>query len=201
MNYTVESTVKIGTNVTIQPYAVIKGNSVIGDNSVIGSGSYIEDSVIGDNTTIKHSYIVNSKVGNDCTVGPFAHLRNNSIVQDNCRVGNFVEIKNSTLGQHSKASHLAYIGDALIGKGCNIGCGVIFVNFDGKHKHMSTVGNNSFIGCNSNIIAPVNIGNNCFVACGTNVNVDIESNAFAIGRSELIVKQDYAKKYIDIDIN
>ena len=196
MDYVLDSTVKVGKNVTIEPFAVVKGNSVLGDGCVIGSFSYIEDSTVGENTVVKSSRICNSRVGANCTVGPNAHLRENAVVGDNCRVGNFVEIKNSTLCDGVKASHLSYVGDATVGKNTNIGCGVIFVNFDGKEKHRTEVGDDCFIGCNSNLVAPLTIGEGCFVACGTTVDKDMPAGAFSIGRSYLTIKEGKAKKYI-----
>ena len=196
MQYILEPTVKVGNNVTIEPFAVVKGNTVLGDGCVVGSFSYIVDATIGANTIVKSSRIVQSNVGQNCTIGPNAHLRDNAIVQNNCRVGNFVEIKNSTLQSGVKASHLAYIGDAFVGQNTNIGCGVIFVNYDGKHKHKTTVGKNCFVGCNTNLVAPVTIGDNCFVACGTTVDKDIPSGTFGIGRSYLVLKEGRAQNYL-----
>lgn len=196
MDYILESSVQVGTNVTIEPFAVVKGNSILRDGCVIGSFSYVENSEIGENTVVKASRIVDSFVGANCSIGPNAHLRNTAYVYDNCRVGNFVEIKNSTLHRGVKASHLAYIGDACVGEDTNIGCGVIFVNYDGKTKHRTTVGKNCFIGCNANLVAPLNIGDNCFIACGTTVDKNIPCGAFSIGRSYLTVKEGKAKKYL-----
>lgn len=194
--YYLENTVVVGKNVEIQPFAVVKGNTVLHDNCVVGSFSFLENAEIGENTVVKASRICDSTVGSNCTVGPNAHLRNNARVKDNCRVGNFVEIKNSVLEQGVKASHLAYIGDATVGKNTNVGCGVIFVNYDGKTKHKTSVGENCFIGCNANLVAPLKIGNNCFVACGTTVDKDIPDGAFSIGRSYLTVKEGRAEKYL-----
>ncbi len=196
MDYILDSTVKVGRNVTIEPFAVVKGNTVLGDGCVVGSFSYLVDATVGQNTVIKSSRIVASTVGANCTVGPNAHLRDNSVVGDGCRVGNFVEIKNSTLESGVKASHLAYVGDAFVGADTNIGCGVIFVNYDGKHKHRTTVGKNCFIGCNTNLVAPVTVGDNCFVACGTTVDKDIPNGTFGIGRSYLVLKEGRAIHYL-----
>ncbi len=196
MNYLLEDSVKVGNNVTIEPFAVIKGNTVLGDGCVIGSFSYLCDAVVGKNTVVKSSRICNSQVGQNCTVGPNAHLRDNSIVGNNCRVGNFVEIKNSTLSNGVKASHLAYVGDAYVGEKTNIGCGVIFVNYDGKLKHKTTVGKNCFIGCNTNLVAPLTVGDNCFIACGTTVDKDIPGGTFGIGRSYLVLKEGRAIHYL-----
>ena len=194
--YILDTTVKVGNNVTIEPFAVVKGNSVLSDGCVIGSFSYIENSTIGANTVVKSSRICDSVVGANCTVGPNAHLREHAVVHDNCRVGNFVEIKKSTLNEGVKASHLSYIGDATVGKNTNIGCGVIFVNYDGKEKHHTEVGDDCFIGCNANLVAPVTIGKECFVACGTTVDKDMPDGAFSIGRSYLTIKEGKAKKYL-----
>lgn len=196
MQYYIEDSVIVGADVVIEPFVVIRGNSVIGDNVVIGSGSVIIDSVIASHTAIKNSYIANSRIDSGCSIGPYAHIRNNSVIGQQCRIGNYVEIKNSTLGTATKASHLSYIGDCVIGEQCNIGCGAIFVNYDGKHKHISRLGDRVFVGCNSNIISPVNIGNRVYIACGSTVNEDLEDNSFVIGRSHLTVKQDYSAKYI-----
>lgn len=194
--YFLDETVKVGKNVTLEPFCVVRGNSVLGDNCVVGSFCYIENSIIGKNSKVKSSRICDSSVGDDCTVGPNAHLRDGATIGDNCRIGDFVEVKNSTLGTGIKAAHLAYIGDAQVGDGTNIGCGVIFVNFDGKTKFRTTVGRNCFIGCNSNLVAPLNIGDNVYVACGTTVDKNVPEGAFGIGRSYLTVKEGKAEKYL-----
>ena len=195
-DYVLDDSVKVGSNVTIEPFAVIKGNTVLSDGCVVGSFSYIENSTIGRNTVVKSSRITDSVVGDDCVVGPNAHLRNNAYVGNNCRIGNFVEIKNSHLHDNVKAAHLSYIGDAEVGARTNIGCGVVFVNYDGRTKHHTCVGDDCFIGCNANLVAPVNIGCNCFVACGTTVDKDMPSGAFSIGRSYLTIKEGRAHKYL-----
>lgn len=192
----VENSVVIGKNAIIQPFCVILGNSVIGENAVIGSFSYLENAVVGENSTVISSRIVNSQIGKKCTVGPFSHLRNETVVDDECRIGNFVEIKKSHIGNKTKSSHLTYIGDADVGENTNIGCGVIFVNYDGKVKHKTEVGNNCFIGCNSNLVAPLIIDDGCFVACGTTVTDNLSKDDFVIGRAKMTVKPNRAKKYL-----
>ena len=167
---------KIGKNV------LIVGECEIGKNVKIVGDCYIENSKIGDNCEIKSSYILSSSVGQNTTVGPYAHVKQNSTIGANCRIGNFVEIKNSTLGNKTKCAHLTYVGDATIGDGVNLGCGVVFANYDGKKKHRTTVGNDVFIGCNCNIIAPIEIGNNCYIAAGTTVSKNLPENSFSIGR-------------------
>ncbi len=194
--YYLEDTVTVGDNVTIEPFAVIKGDTILRDGCTVGSFSYLVNADIGANAVVRASHVINSQVGENTTVGPYAHLWDGATVGDNCRVGNFVEIKKSELHTGVKTSHLAYIGDAEIGERTNVGCGVIFVNYDGKTKHRSTVGSDCFIGCNSNLIAPVNVGDNSYVACDTTVTEDVPAGAFAIGRSKTTIKKDYAKKYL-----
>ncbi len=196
--YILDNTVVVGKDVVIEPFAVVKGNTVLHDGCVIGSFSYVENSEIGENTVVKSSRITDSVVGANCTVGPNAHLRDGATIGNNCRIGNFVEVKKSVLGDFVKASHLAYVGDATVGKHTNIGCGVIFVNYDGINKHHTTVGENCFIGCNANLVAPLTIGNGCFVACGTTVDKDVPDGAFSIGRSYLVVKEGRAEKYLKL---
>lgn len=195
-NYYLDDTVKIGDNVTIEPFAVVLGNTVLRDGCTVGSFSYLLNADVGENAVVNSSRIVNGKVGANSTVGPYAHLRDGAVVGENCRVGNFVEIKKSDLHNGVKASHLSYIGDAEVGEKTNVGCGVIFVNYDGKTKHKTKVGKNCFIGCNSNLVAPVNIGEDCFIACDTTVTSDVPQGAFVVGRSKMIVKENAAEKYL-----
>ena len=157
-NYYIDDTVQVGEGTFIGPGCVIKGNTVIGKNCVLDQNCRIEDSIIGDNVKIMSSYILKSEVGDETEVGPFAYMRPGSKVGKNCKVGDFVEVKNAVLGDNTKASHLTYIGDADLGRGINLGCGVVFVNYDGTNKHRSTVEDNAFIGCNSNIVSPVHVG-------------------------------------------
>ncbi|MCM1533301.1 MAG: hypothetical protein NC099_01460 [Corallococcus sp.] len=194
--YYIDDGVTVGDNVTIEPFAVIKGNTILRDGCVVGSFSYLENAEIGANTVVKASRITDSSVGADCSVGPNAHVRERAIIGNNCRIGNFVEIKKSVLGDNVKASHLSYVGDAFVGPNTNIGCGVIFVNYDGTTKHKTTVGKNCFIGCNSNLVAPLYVGDDCFIACGTTVDKDVPDGSFGIGRSYLTVKEGKAKKYL-----
>ncbi len=186
----------IGANVIIYENNRIEGDSVIGDNVTIYPNSFIDSSVIGKGTKIYSSFIEKAKVGSCCLIGPYAHLRAGSDISDFVKIGNFCEIKNSEIGRHTKISHLAYVGDAKVGKNCNIGCGVIFVNFNGKIKSKTIVEDDSFIGSNVNLISPVKIGNGAYICAGTTVDKDIESNEFVIGRVRAEIKKDRAKKYL-----
>jgi len=191
----IDKSVKIGKNVVIHSNNVIKGNTVIEDNVILKENNYICDSIIGDGSIIEYSHISGAKVGREALIGPFSRIRPNTIIGDKCKIGNFVEIKNSTIGSSTKASHLAYIGDSNIGENCNIGCGVIFVNYNGKEKKRSIVGDNCFIGSNVNVIAPVKIANDSYVCAGTTITIDTNPFDFVIGRVRETVKPNYSKKY------
>lgn len=191
----IDSTVKFGKNVVIQPNNIIKGSTFIGDNTILMPGNYIVDCTIDDNCIIDHSYMESSTISSHTNIGPFSRLRPSSKIGSHCKIGNFVEIKNSIIGDGSKASHLAYIGDADIGKDCNIGCGAIFVNYNGKSKSRSVVGNNCFVGSNVNVVAPVNIADDSYICAGTTITVDTEPFDFVIGRTRETIKKEYAKKY------
>lgn len=170
--------------------------SVIGENAEICGDSVIENSVIGAETVIKSSRVLHSVVKKGCTVGPFSMLRAGSSVGDGCRIGDFVEIKNSSLGEGCKAAHLAYIGDATLGKKVNVGCGVVFANYNGKIKQRSSVGDGCFLGSNCNLIAPVTLGDGVFLAAGTTLTRDLSSSDFCIGRCRERVKEGGAEKYL-----
>ncbi|PWM64120.1 MAG: UDP-N-acetylglucosamine diphosphorylase [Eubacteriales Family XIII. Incertae Sedis bacterium] len=174
----------IGAGTVIYPCVVIEGKSVIGKDCVIGQNSKIKDSKIGDGTDIMSSVITESAVGERTHIGPFAYLRPGSKIGNDCKVGDFVEIKNSSFGDGTKASHLAYIGDSDVGAGVNIGCGVVFVNYDGRDKHRSNVGDGAFIGCNTNLVSPVNVEEKAYIAAGSTITQDVPSGALAIAREK-----------------
>ena len=179
----IDEGVKIGKGTTIYPCVVIEGDVTIGEDCVIGQNTRIKDSVIGNGTTIQSSVILESKVGNETTVGPFAYLRPNSDIGNKCRVGDFVEIKNSKLADGAKASHLTYVGDSDVGEKVNLGCGVVFVNYDGSKKYRSVVEDGAFIGCNVNLISPVHVGKGAYVAAGSTITEDVPDGALYVARS------------------
>ena len=180
----IDEGVKIGGGTTIYPGVILEGKVEIGENCTIRQGTRIKDSVIGNNTEIESSVIKESRVGSYTTVGPFAYLRPNSTIGDHCKVGDFVEVKNSSMADGSKASHLSYIGDSDVGKDVNIGCGVVFVNYDGLNKHRSVVGDGAFIGCNSNLISPINIEAGSYVAAGSTITRNVPSGALYVARAK-----------------
>jgi len=185
--------VKIGKGTVIYGDQHIRGNTVIGQNCKLESGNIIENAIIGNEVRIIKSVLTDCRIGTKTTVGPFAHVHTNSKIEREARIGNFVEIKNATTGVNTKMAHLAYIGDVDIGDQCNIGCGSIFVNYDGKNKHRSTIGDSVFIGSNSNVIAPVKIEDNAYIAAGSTVTVDLPRNCMCIARAHETIKENRSK--------
>lgn len=183
----------ISPKATILFNTIILGNSVVEDGAVIGPNTVIINSKVLKDAQVISSYVVNSIIGEKSMVGPFSHIRENTTVGKECRIGNFVEIKKSKLGDKTKASHLAYIGDSEIGVNCNFGCGSITVNYDGVNKHKTVIGDDVFIGCNTNLVAPVTIHNKSFTACGSTITADVPENTLAIARSRQLNKIDYYK--------
>ena len=186
--------VKIGENVIIYENNRIEGETIIGDNVTIFPNNFISGSIIGKGSKLYSSVIENSEVGACASIGPFAHLRTGSKIGDHVRIGNFCEIKNSEIGKYTKVSHLAYVGDAVVGKNCNIGCGAIFVNYNGKVKQKVVVEDKVFIGSNANIIAPVTIGEGAYICAGTTISEDVAAGDFVIGRCRAEVKPGRANK-------
>ena len=176
--------VEIGQDTIIYPGNVLEGNTVIGKNCILYPNSRINNSIIGEDVEIQSSVILESEVGNNTTVGPFAYIRPQSIIGKNVRVGDFVEIKKSKIGDNTKVSHLTYIGDAEVGEGCNFGCGTVTVNYDGKNKNKTIIGNNSFIGCNTNLISPVTVEDNTYIAAGSTITNDVKSGELAVARAK-----------------
>lgn len=185
---------KIGRDTIIYPGTILFGENVIGEDCKIGPNTEFNNVKIGNNVNVKHSVLTDSIVGNNTNIGPFAHFRNHAIIGDNVKIGNFVEIKNSQFGNNSNAAHLSYIGDAEVGNKVNMGCGTITVNYDGNKKSKTIIKDNVFVGCNSNLIAPVTIGENAYVAAGSTVNRDVPRDALAIARQKQENKEGYSKK-------
>lgn len=202
---TIESpkTVRITSNVKIEPGVTIKqntnisGKSIIKKGSTIGPNTTIKNSTINKNVRVENSVIVNSKVDDKCYIGPYAYIRDNSFIGENVRIGNFTEIKNSTVGKDTRASHHTYIGDAEVGERVNFGCGSIIVNYDGKEKHQTIIGNDVFIGCNVNLIAPIKIDDNVIIAAGSTITEDVTKGSLAIARKKQEVKKDFFYKYFE----
>lgn len=175
--------VEILNDTIIYPNNNIEGNTKIGKGVVIYPNSRISNSVIGNEVEIQSSVILDSTIGEKTTVGPFAYIRPESIIGSKARIGDFVEIKKSTIGDNTKVSHLTYIGDAEVGENCNFGCGTVVVNYDGKKKNKTEIGNNSFIGCNTNLVSPVKVYDNTYIAAGSTITDDVHEGELAIARA------------------
>lgn len=190
----IDAGVKIGAETVIEPGVYLKGQTVIGSECLITAGSEIVDSKIGDHVIVKSSCIEESVVHNHVDIGPFAHLRPKAEIKETAHIGNFVEVKNAKVGEGTKVGHLTYVGDATLGKEINVGCGVVFVNYDGKNKHHTNVGDNAFIGSASNLVAPITVGDGAFIAAGSTINQDVPKDAMGIARARQVNKENYAKK-------
>jgi len=195
LNTYIDDDVEIEAGVILHPGTILSGKCHIGKGAVIGPYTQMNNTVIGSRTVVRNSVVESARVGEDCQVGPFAYLREGTVIGDKCRVGNFVEIKNSIIGDGSKAAHLTYIGDAQVGDGVNFGCGVVTVNYDGVNKHRTLVGDKAFIGSNVNLVAPVSIGDGAYVAAGSTIIKDVPADALAISRvREQTIKESWASK-------
>lgn len=196
-NILIENPNLIEDGAILENSIIIKGNTQVEAEARVGSFSILNNATIKSNAQIQSSQIENSIIGKNSTVGPFARIRQNCVVGQNNRIGNFVELKNATTGNGCKMAHLAYVGDAVMGNNCNIGCGVVFCNYNGKIKQQCTLGNNVFVGSNVNLIAPVKIGNNAYIAAGSTINKNVEDDCFAIARHRQETKTDFKNPYVE----
>ncbi|AKA71347.1 bifunctional UDP-N-acetylglucosamine diphosphorylase/glucosamine-1-phosphate N-acetyltransferase GlmU [Clostridium scatologenes] len=175
--------VQIGNDTIIYPGNVLQGKTIVKEECILYSNSRIEDSIIEKGVTIQSSVILESKVGENTTVGPFAYIRPLTVIGKSARIGDFVEIKKSTIGDNTKVSHLTYIGDAEVGSGCNFGCGTVVVNYDGTAKYKTIIGDNAFIGCNTNLVSPVTVKDNSYIAAGSTITKEVPEGALAVARA------------------
>jgi bifunctional UDP-N-acetylglucosamine pyrophosphorylase/glucosamine-1-phosphate N-acetyltransferase len=189
----IDAQVSIGPDTVVEPYVQLLGATNIGSESRIRSYSVIQNSQLGDNVTVRNGCILDgATVANGAILGPYAHLRPESKIGENAHVGNFVETKKVTLGKGSKANHLNYLGDAVIGDGVNVGAGAITCNYDGVHKHLTTIGDGVFVGSDSTLVAPVTIGAGAYIAAGSCITEDVPPGALALGRSRQVTKPGWA---------
>ena len=180
----IDSAVTIGPDTVIEPYVQLLGATHIGSDSRIRSYSVIQNCTIGNNVTVLNGCVFDdSDIADNAILGPYSRLRPESHIGEGAHIGNFVETKKTTIGKGSKASHLSYLGDAIIGAGVNIGAGTITCNYDGVHKHRTTIGDGAFIGSDSNLVAPINIGAGSYIAAGSSITEDVPDGALALGRS------------------
>ena len=191
----VRGAVSVGKDCHIDVNVILDGNIVLGNNVFIGPNTILKDVEIGDNSSIEaFSHLVSSKVGKGCSIGPYARLREGSHIDDEAKIGNFVETKKTKLGKGSKANHFAYLGDAEVGSESNIGAGTITCNYDGKNKNETKIGDKSFVGTNSSLVAPVTIGSNSYVAAGSVITKDVPDNALGVSRAKQDNKENWSKK-------
>ena len=184
---------KIADSAVIYPNNTITGETVIGENTVIMPNCIIDGCRIGDNVKITASVMEGATIADGTTVGPFAYLRKGADIGKECRVGDFVEVKNAKIGDGTKVAHLTYVGDCELGRKCNVGCGVVFVNYDGKQKHRTTVGDHCFIGSNCNVVAPVDIADGSYIAAGTTITESTPADSLVVGRARQVVKEGRGK--------
>ncbi len=185
---------EIGEDTTIYPCTLIKGHTKIGRGSTIGPNSVIENVTMGDHVIFNASQAYDSVIGNNVNVGPFSHIRPKCVIADDCKIGSFVEVKKTSFGRGTKAPHLSYIGDAELGSGVNFACGSITVNYDGKNKYKTKIGDNAFVGCNVNLIAPATIGDGAYIAAGSTITSEIPESALVVARSRETIKRDWKDK-------
>jgi len=190
----VRGNVTAGKDCSIDVNVILEGEITLGTNVSIGPNCFLKDVVISDNVFIEaFSHIVSTQIGADCNVGPYARLREGTVLEDQAKIGNFVETKKTKIGKGSKANHLAYLGDAEVGEDSNIGAGTITCNYDGTNKHKTKIGNKTFVGTNSSLVAPLNIGNNSYIGAGSVITKDVEDDALAVARGKQSNKSGWAK--------
>jgi len=197
----IERTVEIGANTEILPGTILRGSTKIGSDCVIGPNSIITDCTVGDGTVLNNVQASESSIGNGVKIGPWVQIRPGSTIKDKVKIGDFVEIKNSVIGEATSVAHLTYIGDSDVGRKCNFGCGTVTVNYDGIKKDRCQIGDHCFIGCNTNLIAPVTLGDWAYTAAGTTVAKNVPEFALAIDRGDFKVKENYTKKKFGDKIN
>ena len=191
----IDSEVTVGPDTVIEPYVQLLGKTTIGSESRVRSYSVIQNSKLGDNVTVRNGCILDTaEVANNAILGPYAHLRPESCIGEGAHVGNFVETKKTTMGKGSKANHLNYLGDTIIGANVNIGAGAITCNYDGVHKHLTTINDGAFVGSDSTLVAPVTIGAGAYIAAGSSITEDVPEGALALGRARQTTKPGWVAK-------
>lgn len=182
----IDPRVEIGRGTMILPGSILRGQTRVGTDCVIGPNAVVRDCTVGSETEINASQVNESTIGSRTHVGPFAYVRPNSHIGDDIKVGDFVEVKNSTIGDGTKISHLTYVGDSDVGRSVNFGCGTVTTNYDGFSKYRCTIEDGAFIGCNTNLVAPVTVGAGSYIAAGATITKDVPADALAVAR----VRQD-----------
>ena len=193
----IEPDVKIGSNTVIYPHSHLEGNTVLGESVTIETGSVIKNSEISNEVTVKaNSYFEKAIIKNSSVIGPMARLREGTVIGERCKIGNCVETKKVNVADEVKVSHLSYLGDAEVGQGTNIGCGFVTCNYDGAKKHLTKIGENSFIGSDCQVIAPITIGSETYIGSGSTINQNVPDGAFAIARQRQVTKEKMASRFL-----
>ena len=190
----VETGVIVGSGTLLLPGTILRGTTVIGEHCEVGPNTMITNCIVGNHVTINSSQCNNSVIDAGAHIGPFAYIRPDCHVGADVKVGDFVELKNANIGAGTKISHLTYIGDADVGERVNFGCGTVMVNYDGYKKHRSTIGDDAFIGCNTNLVSPVTVGAGAYTAAGSTITADVSADALAIARARQTEKAGWASK-------
>lgn len=190
----IDPRVRVGAGTVILPGTILRGDTVIGKDCEIGPNSVVDSCRVGDGTVVNASQINESTVGSRTKIGPFAYVRPGCVIGDEIKVGDFVEVKNSTLGNGTKISHLTYVGDSDVGEHVNFGCGTVTVNFDGKDKYRCTIGDHVFLGCNTNLVAPVAVGTGAYTAAGSTITEDVPEGDLGIARTRQSNLPQWAEK-------
>lgn len=191
----IESSVKIGRDAVIYPFTWLEGNTEIGEDCEIGPNVRLTNVEVGNGTHLQFVYGHDCKVCDEVTAGPYVHLRPDTVIGNKVKIGNFVEVKNSNVGTGTKLPHLTYIGDSDIGSGVNMGCGCITVNYDGKKKHRTVIEDNAFVGCNTNLVAPVTVKAGCYIGAGSTITKEVPENSLGIARAKQKNIEGWAEKY------
>ncbi len=190
----IEETVKIAPGAEILPGCILEGETVIEEGCIIGPRTSLKNCTVKENASVRETVADSAEIGAEAKVGPFTYIRPGSVVGTGCKVGDFVELKNAKLGDGTKVSHLTYVGDAEVGKKVNFGCGTVTVNYDGKIKHKTIIGDNAFIGCNTNLVSPVEVGEGAYIAAGSTITDFVPGNTLAIARARQVVKENWKDK-------
>ena len=191
----IEGSVKIGRDTIIYPYTWLEGSTEIGEDCEIGPNARFTNVKVGNDNHLQFIYAHDCEVKNHVTAGPYVHLRPDTVISDHVKIGNYVEVKNSNVGEGTKLPHLTYIGDSDIGSGVNMGCGCITVNYDGKKKHRTIIGDKAFVGCNTNLVAPVTVQANTYIGAGSTITKEVPENALGIARAKQKNIEGWAEKY------
>ena len=190
----VEDGVEVGEGTLLLPGTILRGKTVIGKNCTIGPRVMLTGCIVGDHVTINEAQCEESEIRDRCEIGPYTHIRPHCVVGEGSKLGAFVQIKNCNLGKGTKMAHLTYVGDADVGEDCNFGCGVVTCNYDGKHKYRTTIGDRAFLGCNTNLVAPVTVGDGAYTAAGSTVTDEVPPQSLAIARSRQTNREGWAAK-------